>query len=357
MFRDIEIGLGDRSYLVRIAREVAHADVVARLDGLEVALITDEVVATLPWFPGLRRTLEAAATRFMCLEIPEGEPSKSFEQLARLCSALARRSFTRQSVVVGVGGGVVGDLAGFCAASYLRGVSMIHIPTTLLAMVDSSVGGKTGINLPEGKNLVGAFHQPQLVHIGLEALDSLPSRHYAAGMAEVIKYGMIQDPGILDMVESGVVADHEALVARCVEIKRDVVMADERETGGRRAILNFGHTLGHAIEQTSGYGECLHGEAISLGMVAACRLSEACAGLSPEVTRRLISIFRAYQLPVFRRGLEVGALREAISRDKKATMRGVRWILVPEPGQTQIRADIPWPVIERAIASLSEEPE
>ncbi len=259
---------------------------------------------------------------------------------------------SRSCFVVALGGGVVGDLAGYLAASYLRGVALIQVPTTLLAMVDSSVGGKTGVNLPEGKNLVGAFHQPTQVLADLEWLDTLPRREFAAGMAEVVKYGMIRDPGLFARVETGVPEDLAAVVRRCVEIKAEVVGADEKETSGARAMLNFGHTLGHAIEQNAGYWELLHGEAVAIGMMGAAFISERVCGLAPETTARLRACLQAHGLPVSRGGLDYERLAAVVSRDKKADSRGVKWVLCPEPGRTELRRDVSEELVRAAVQFL-----
>ncbi|MEM1157299.1 MAG: 3-dehydroquinate synthase [Verrucomicrobiota bacterium] len=353
MSRTIDVPLKGHSYQIEVGGNDVFHDLSPLLSGLEVAVVTDEMVSQQLWFSPLQQQIAATASKYLQLTVPAGEASKSLEQFSSLCSALAAEAYSRRSIVVAVGGGVVGDLAGYLAASYLRGVRFIQIPTTLLSMVDSSVGGKTGVNLPEGKNLVGAFHQPESVRVNLELLETLPSREYSAGMAEVIKYGMIRDPDILDQVASGRAADMEGLVTRCVEIKRDVVLADEKETSGVRAILNFGHTIGHAIEQTAGYGIILHGEAISVGMVAACCLSEHMCGLSPEVKARLENILHSHDLPVRWEGLSFDSLKPVVARDKKSTGKSISWVLCPEPGQTRLSQEVTDEAIRAAIEYCS----
>lgn len=349
MSRTIDVPLSSRSYPIEVGGGEVFHSLPETLSGLETALLTDETVCMQPWFSSLQQKCEKAASKFLLLKVPAGESSKSLPKFSELCSTLAAEAFSRRSVIVAVGGGVVGDLAGYLAASYLRGVRFVQIPTTLLAMVDSSVGGKTGVNLPEGKNLVGAFYQPETVRINLDLLETLSSREVSAGMAEVIKYGMIRDPQILSDVASGKPSDMEALVARCVEIKRDVVLADEKETSGVRAILNFGHTIGHAIEQTSGYGTFLHGEAISIGMIAACKLSQEVCGLDAEVTLKLESILRMHRLPVRHSELSYDTLKPVILRDKKSTGKAVNWVLCSEPGQTQITSEVSDDAIRAAL--------
>jgi 3-dehydroquinate synthase len=255
--------------------------------------------------------------------------------------------------LVALGGGVVGDLAGFAAASYLRGVDFVQVPTTLLAMVDSAVGGKTGINLPAGKNLVGAFHQPALVLADLATLETLPVREFNAGMAEVIKYGIIRDAEMFAEIESNVGAVSRLdpvllrrLVRRSCELKAEVVGLDERE-GGLRAILNYGHTLGHAIENVAGYGEYLHGEAISIGMVYASQLSETVCGLPAEATRRQRRLFEAFGLPVKRQGFSWDALFEAMTVDKKAEDALPRFVLAESLGKVGLPRGVTADILRR----------
>lgn len=351
---EIQVPIKNSPYSIEI-HPVLPVDTLAdSVAGKDVFLLTDEKVGAQVWMEPLVGALQNRAGRVEEARVPAGEASKSIHLWSDLCSRLAARNFNRHAVLLAVGGGVVGDLGGFLAATYLRGIGLIQVPTTLLAMVDSSVGGKTGVNLPEGKNLVGAFYQPEAVWIGLDVLNTLPDREFSAGMAEVIKYGMIRDPGILDAVEQGRPEDLASLVARCVEIKRDVVVADEKETTGERAVLNFGHTVGHAIEQYAGYGELLHGEAISIGMMAACRISQELAGLSDAVCDRLRQILQTHQLPVSRQGLHFDDLQSAMARDKKATSHGIQWVLCPEPGNTVLTQDVPEAVVRSAIEACSE---
>lgn len=276
--------------------------------------------------------------------IDAGEPSKSLATMSELYDHAAELELERRSLVVALGGGVVGDLSGFLAASYLRGVPFVQVPTSLLAMVDSSVGGKTGINLPTGKNLVGAFYQPEAVAVNLDVLQTLPEREYAAGIAEVIKYGVICDAAFFGMLESNadrIVARDRAVmadvVARCCEIKADVVSRDEKE-GGVRATLNFGHTLGHALEAVSGYGGWLHGEAVAAGMVYAARISERERGFPAAETERLVGLLHAVGLPcdwrAARDGLEWPAIRGAMSRDKKTRGTIPRFVLADRIGES-----------------------
>lgn len=318
----------------------------------EVAVITDKNVVTCSWWVSLKEKLQANSGKFMVLEVPPGETSKSIECFASLCSELAAKNFSRKTLIFAIGGGVVGDLAGFLAASYLRGVDLIQVPTTLLAMVDSSVGGKTGVNLPEGKNMVGAFYQPREVWIDVDVLFSLPQREMAAGMAEVIKYGVIRDRSLFDVVKNGRPEDLLSIIVRCVKIKAEIVQADERETSGQRALLNFGHTVGHAIEQSVGYGELLHGEAVAIGMLAAAFISQKHLGFSDVDLQELRQAIANNQLPLSKDGLNYQELRQAMSRDKKATADGLKWILSSRIGESAVYDDVSEALIQEAIESL-----
>ncbi len=269
--------------------------------------------------------------------VENGEGAKCFRNLEKICRELALKNVDRSGAVFAVGGGVVGDLAGFSAASYMRGIDFYQVPTTLLAMVDSSVGGKTGINILEGKNLVGAFHQPKAVFIDTSFLKTLPAREFSAGMAEVIKYGLLGDKsffGFLENLKEPLSASHPEIgnvIAHCCKMKAKIVSNDERETSkdGGRALLNLGHTFAHAIENTAGYGHYLHGEAVGLGMLLAARMSEKLGMLSEEETSRIRRILEIYGLPVkFREPISSDLLIEAGRRDKKAMSGKSRYVLM-----------------------------
>lgn len=345
----VHIDLGERSYDVAIGRGLASGFVAGLRDLGEVVLVTDAAVAELPWFLDLEKRFRRSAKRLIVLAVPSGESSKSLEQCADLFSALASENFSRECLIVAVGGGVVGDLAGFVASAYLRGVRFVQVPTTLLAAVDSSVGGKTGVNLPEGKNLVGAFYQPESVLIDLDFLETLPDREFSAGMAEVIKYGVIRDPGLFEEVSDGRPGDLAAVIARCVEIKGGIVSRDERETLGERALLNFGHTLGHAIEQSSGYGTLLHGEAVAVGMAAAGYLSTKVLGFPESGQKRMISALRASNLPTQVKGLDYDRLAAVMARDKKAVAARPKWVLARSIGDSQAGFDVPDELVREAV--------
>src|SRR5581483_6005526 len=303
--RSVKVPLGDRSYEIFIGRGLLAklGSECARLGlGRRCAVISDRNVARR-FAKNALRSLAAAGFEPLLITVPAGETAKSLKSVQQCYDELAKHRLERKSFVVALGGGVVGDLAGFVAATYLRGIAFVQVPTTLLAQVDSSVGGKVGVNLKAGKNLVGAFHQPRLVLCDLDTLDTLPLREFRAGLAEVIKYGIIYDANLFRELERIVPkllkGDRSALakvVARCCEIKAEVVSQDETETG-LRAILNFGHTIGHAIENSVGYGKFLHGEAISIGQVAAAKLSNRILKLPQHDVERIENLFRRAGLP------------------------------------------------------------
>lgn len=353
----VPVSLGDRSYDVRIG----HGALARREEVLPPGLknvhrlfvVSDTHVAPL-YLKSVREALEGEGRAVSQCVVPAGEGSKCVDRLAEIWKAAVEARLDRHSAFVALGGGVVGDLAGFAAASYLRGVPFVQIPTSLLAMVDSSVGGKTGINLPHGKNLVGAFHQPARVVADLEVLSTLPAREFSAGMAEVIKYGVIADADLFGYLERHVdrirALDAEylmPLVKRSCEIKAEMVRRDERE-GGVRALLNFGHTLGHAIEKVRGYGDWLHGEAISAGMVYAARLSEKITGFPAKDSERLIALLRAYDLPVTWQDLEWDEVYTAMTADKKARDAVPRFVLAEAIGH----ADLPLEVSPEALQTV-----
>ncbi len=330
---NVPVQLGSRSYEI-VIEPGSLKKLPALMAGCGVAakkglMITDERVGALH--------ARATGLDYPVATVPAGEESKSPAQLLRMYDEALRAGLDRKSVIVALGGGVVGDLAGYVAASYLRGVKFVQAPTTLLAMVDSAVGGKTGINLPQGKNLVGAFHQPSLVVCDLQVLQTLPPRELRAGLAEVIKYGIIYDAAFFDYIEANLAkalaleSDVMArLVARSCEIKAEVVSQDETETG-LRAILNFGHTLGHAIEAVAGYGKYLHGEAIAIGMVFAARLS----GLPVDQLDRIEKLFVRAGLPVKAPELTWPDLRRAMSVDKKSESGLPKFVLAREIGRVE----------------------
>lgn len=304
-----------------------------------------------------RAGFQEAGLRVITASVPPGEGSKSFAQLERLTRLAAEAGLRRSDAVAALGGGVVGDLAGFVAATYQRGVRLVHLPTTLLAMVDSSIGGKTGVDLPEGKNYVGAIWQPELVVMDTDLLATLPSRELACGFAEVVKYGLLEGPDLLERVEAwpelpGPADDLTALIRRCVGHKLGVVAEDERDHG-LRASLNLGHTVGHGIEAAAGYERYRHGEAISLGLLAALRLSEQTVGLDPAVRPRVAGILERHGLPT-RLAPEVAtpAILEAMGRDKKADTGALNMVMLAAPGDVRLRVSPPGDRVVSAIEEL-----
>jgi len=357
----VQVALGDRSYDIVIGEGLLET-AGEHCKGLELnsacLLVTDSNVAPL-YSEALSSTLGQSGFQANIATIPAGEPSKSVEQLERLWGEAIDAGLDRASFVMALGGGVVGDLSGFVAASVLRGIQLIQVPTSLLAMVDSAVGGKTGINLPQGKNLIGAFLQPALVLADLDVLQTLPRREFNAGMAEIIKYGVIYDAELFAYIETHIEAiqamEVEALthlIRRSCEIKAAVVVADEREHG-LRAILNYGHTLGHAIEQVTEYGTYLHGEAISIGMLYASLLSETVCGLEPEITRRQRALFKAFDLPVAAADLDWASLRAAMRVDKKAANTVPRYVLAHELGKVGLPLEVEDTALNEAWTALS----
>lgn len=334
----LTIELGDRSYPIVFAADVRNKvrDKVTELTaaGRKVAVFTDEQVASAQ--VGALEAMFGSAPRLAFLP---GESAKSLASFGRAMDFLAAQKVDRRGVVFAFGGGVIGDLAGFIAASWLRGIDFYQVPTTLLAMVDSSVGGKTGINIPAGKNLVGAFHQPRGVFIGTDFLRTLPAREFAAGMAEVIKYGLLGDATLLELLERaplGFVSPELAEVIRqCCALKATFVQADERELApeGGRALLNLGHTFGHAIEQVTGYGVYLHGEAVAIGMCAAARLSAKLGHLGGADVVRVEAVIAAHRLPVkLRTPLALTDLLAAMARDKKVRAGMPRFVVLRKLG-------------------------
>jgi len=332
MSRIVRVELGERSYEIRIGAGRSFERIFPE-NGCRVLLVADSNVDPLH---GERccEELEACGVSVERVVVPAGEPSKSLDQVAVLYDAAANARLDRGSFIVALGGGMVGDLAGYAAATYMRGIRFVQVPTTLLAMVDSSVGGKTGINRPQGKNLVGAFYQPAAVVADLDSLLTLEQREYVSGLAEVVKYGVIWDASFFAHIESQAAAllgrepaVLEAVVARCCEIKAEVVAMDERESGVR-AILNFGHTFGHALENTAGYGRFLHGEAVAAGMAFAAKLSVRAKGFPEEQLRRVVELLRRFGLPTGAADAEDWpAIRQAMASDKKVRDGTLRFVL------------------------------
>ena len=304
-------------------------------------------------------SLEAGGIPSHLFLVPQGESSKSLATAQHLYRWLAGRRAERGHLLVAVGGGVVGDLAGYVAATFLRGIQFGQVPTTLLAMVDAAVGGKTAIDLPEGKNLVGAFHQPRFVLADVQALESLPPRELTSGWAEVLKHGLVLDEGLLRRLEenrdAAVSLERKVstdVIRWCAAIKADVVSRDEVETKGLRVLLNYGHTIGHAMEAVTGYARFFHGEAVSVGMMAAANISSALGMLSAEEVERQRSVLEAFGLPVSAEEVDAEAVTRATAVDKKTEGGAIRWVLLDGIGHAVTRTDVPPDVVERAAAAV-----
>jgi 3-dehydroquinate synthase len=354
----LRVNLGERSYPIRFGADL-RVEVLTSVNelasaGRRVAVITDATV----------QRAQADALRAMFGEAPmlaleAGEGAKSLAGLGRVWDFLAGAKLDRGGAVFAVGGGVIGDLGGFAAASWLRGVDFFQVPTTLLAMVDSSVGGKTGINLAAGKNLVGAFHQPRGVFISTGLLATLPPREFAAGMAEVIKYGLLGDAALFAQLEKTPLtvasAALPAVIRRCCALKAKIVEADERETAkeGGRALLNLGHTFGHAIENAAGYGDYLHGEAVAIGVCAAARLSQKLGALSAVEVARIERVIAAHALPVkLRLPLHYSELHAAMTRDKKVRAGGLRFVVLKKIGEAATQGDLAPALVEASFREV-----
>ena len=341
---EVTIDLGDRSYPIYIGTGLLQFDAFAGLPRARDALVvTNETIAPLYLAPTLT-ALSSHYERVLQVVLPDGEQYKDWQHLQMIFDVLLQNACDRKTLLVALGGGVVGDMTGFAAACYMRGVPFVQVPTTLLAQVDSSVGGKTAINHPAGKNMIGAFYQPQRVLCDQGVLRTLPERELSAGLAEVIKYGPIADMAFFEWIESHIDAlrqrEPHALataVQRSCEIKAWVVAHDERESG-LRAILNFGHTFGHAIEAGLGYGQWLHGEAVGCGMVMAARLSHQLGMVDAAFVQRLQRLIDAAGLPT--QGPALGAQRylELMAVDKKAEGGDIRYVLIDSPGRAVVRA-------------------
>jgi 3-dehydroquinate synthase len=352
----LRVALGSRSYPIHIGTGLLErADLyLPYLAGGGVAVITNEKVAPL-YLAKVKAALQPA--RVTEIVVADGEQAKGWQTLERVFDALLAARVGRDGLIVALGGGVVGDLAGFAAATYQRGIDFLQVPTTLLAQVDSSVGGKTAINHARGKNMIGAFHQPRAVIADLATLDSLPDRELRAGLAEVIKHGLALDEAFTRWLEGNIekllARDRPALshaVRRSCELKAAIVAGDEREAGAR-ALLNFGHTFGHAIEAGAGYGAWLHGEAVAAGMVMASELSLRLGSIQKSDVARVRDLLRRAGLPVAGPALTPERMLELMAVDKKAAKGKVRFILLEAIGRAALRGDIEAPQVREAIVA------
>ena len=362
----MNVSLGSRSYQIKIGTGLLGRlgkECAALKLGRRGVVVSDRNVGPR-YGAAARQALQAAGFECELITVPAGETAKSLATVRACYDQLAALRLERKSFIVALGGGVVGDLAGFVAATYLRGIAFVQAPTTLLAQVDSSVGGKVGVNLKAGKNLVGAFYQPRLVLCDLATLATLPAREFRAGLAEVIKYGIIYDAGLFARLERDLPAlarrqpaTLAAVVARCCEIKAQVVRQDETESGWR-AILNFGHTVGHALEASSHYGKYLHGEAIAIGQVAAARLSARRLGLSECQVQRIRNLLQRAGLPteVSLTNRQREKLLAAMKLDKKVSGGEIKFVLARKIGEAQFGQSVPAALLEQTLAPRASAP-
>lgn len=348
-----------RRYVVHCGRGAARrlGSLVSEMDGSAEAFILSSPrvwkACEHALAPGLRRGLVQEEVRF-----DDRESSKRLGTVEKICRALVRAGADRQSVLVAIGGGVVGDVAGFAAATYLRGVRLVHVPTTLVAQVDSSIGGKTGVDLPEGKNLVGAFYQPNLVVVDPELLRTLPDRQYRSGIYEVIKYGIIGDLELFEFLERRMervlnrdMSALEWIVPRCIRAKAEVARRDERESGLRQ-VLNLGHTFGHALEAVTGYRRFLHGEAVGWGLIFATLLSVATDRIAPSQASRMVRLIaRVGPLPGLS-GTRFVRLKEIMRVDKKSRAGRVLWVLARKIGRVEWGREVPEKLIRQSFDEL-----
>ncbi len=357
----LRVALGERSYPIHIGEGLLTAAhlYAPHLRG-SAAVVTNERIAPL-YLERVRSTLREAGARVVeAVVVEDGENAKRWENLERICDALLAGRLGRDTVLFALGGGVVGDLAGFAAAVYQRGIDFVQLPTTLLAQVDSSVGGKTAINHARGKNMIGAFHQPRAVIADLVTLDTLPDRELQAGLAEVVKHGLALDAAFFEWLEANMdklrARDRAALayaIRRCCELKAAVVAGDEREVG-ERALLNLGHTFGHAIEAGAGYGSWLHGEAVGAGMVMAAELSVGLGTLAVADMNRVRRLVERAGLPVSGPALPADRFLELMAVDKKAAQGKVRFIVLDRIGRARLQGNIDERLVRDAIAAASQ---
>ena len=356
----VSLALGARSYPIHIGGGLLdRADlVVPVLSRKRVAVVTNSTVAPL-FLERFAAALAREGVDVVRIVLPDGEVHKDWQTLNTVFNILLKERCGRDTTIVALGGGVIGDIAGFAAATYQRGVQFVQVPTTLLAQVDSSVGGKTAINHPLGKNMIGAFHQPRLVLADMDTLKTLPERELRSGLAEVIKHGLIRDAAFFAWLETNVgrllARDADALahaVLCSVEIKAEIVGQDERESGLRR-VLNFGHTFGHAIETGLGYGAWLHGEAVAAGMAMATDLSLQLGYLSEHDAGRIRSLLQRAGLPVAAKGIEPARMRQLMRGDKKVKEGRIHFVLLERLGAATVRDDVPPAAVDHTLARLA----
>jgi 3-dehydroquinate synthase len=354
----LRVELGERAYPIHIGAHLLDEPAVyaPHVAGRRAAIVTNDVVGPI-YAARVERALATAGAATMRIVLPDGEAHKDWQNLDRIFAALLEAQADRRTVLVAVGGGVVGDMAGFAASVYQRGIAHVQVPTTLLSQVDSSVGGKTAINHPLGKNMIGSFHQPSAVIADTTSLATLPAREFAAGLAEVVKYGAIHDAEFFAWLEREAARllqrDPEALahaIMRSCELKAQIVADDERETGAR-ALLNFGHTFGHAIESAAGYGSWLHGEAVAAGMVMAARFSARLGRIPPAQAERIAALLARFDLPVDAPTFPLPTWLEFMGRDKKNERGRITLILLDELGRAAVVKDTPAGALEAFLSA------
>jgi len=360
--KTVKVGLGEKSYDILIGYPLNKIGGMFNkyAGGAKTLIVTNPTIAKY-YLKTVERSLQEAGFQVFVAQVPDGETHKSLAEANRLYATCVEYRLERESIIIGLGGGVIGDLAGYVAATFMRGLPVVQVPTTLLAQVDSSVGGKVAVNLPEGKNLVGAFYQPLLVYIDLAVLKTLPVEEMQAGMAEVIKYGVILDKDFFEYLEENIEKLRgldslvlETVVAQCCKLKARVVEKDERETG-LRSILNFGHTLGHALEALTDYEKYKHGEAVAIGMVGACRIAEGMGMLKKEARGRIEHLIGKAGLPCrIKVGLSIDSIIEVLFLDKKVRGGKVRFVLPERIGRVVVRDDVPEDIVRDVITGLME---
>ncbi len=358
--KTVKVGLGEKSYdiligypLDKIGRTLSKYE-----KEVKTLIITNPTVAKY-YLESVEKSLREAGFQVFVAQVSDGEAHKSLAEANRLYATCVEYRLERESIIVGLGGGVIGDLAGYVAATFMRGLPVVQVPTTLLAQVDSSVGGKVAVNLPEGKNLVGSFYQPLLVYIDLAVLKTLPVEEMHAGMAEVIKYGVILDKNFFEFLEEKIESLREldsevleAVVAQCCKLKARVVEKDEREAG-LRSILNFGHTLGHALEAVTDYEKYKHGEAVAIGMIGACRIAEEMGMLKKEARDRIEQLIGKACLPSsITVEVSVDSITRVLSLDKKVRAGKVRFVLPERIGKVAVRNDVPEHIVRDVVRGL-----
>ncbi len=344
----IKVNLGERSYFIHFNGD--WAEILAPYNQRSRLIVSDENVAA-----GHLRRWESLSPGADTIVVPPGEKSKSPETLNRIHTFMIERGFDREALILALGGGMIGDLAGFAAATFMRGVDIIQIPTSLLAMVDAAIGGKTGIDHPLGKNLIGAFHQPQAVLTDTAHLKTLPRREWLCGLGEVLKYGIIADTALFDRIAERMSRPPEQWITpddirRCAQVKAEIVARDERETSGERAVLNLGHTIGHALEAAAGYSALKHGEAVAAGLAGAAHIARKRNFLPPDQYERILAALRRFPFPRLDRPFDTAEISAFIHHDKKRRQGKVRFVLPCRIGEVCLVDDI----IESEIASALE---